>query len=111
MPTSDFTTMVATLLPTRSWSPSARPDLCDRPNRRQAEHAGAGVGIHAADGCRFRTRHRPAGRRHAQRRAEERFWRRGRALFAAVAAVTSTLGALLFVWAARSIRGDIQRAS
>ena len=42
---------------------------------RQAEHAGAGVGIHAADGCRFRTRHRPAGRRHAQRRAEERFWR------------------------------------
>jgi hypothetical protein len=27
------------------------------------------------------------------------------------AAVTSTLGALLFVWAAQSIRGDIQRAS
>src|SRR4051794_10546063 len=27
------------------------------------------------------------------------------------AAVTTTLGALLFIWAARSIRGDIQRAS
>jgi len=26
------------------------------------------------------------------------------------AAVTSTLGALLFIWAARSIRADIQRA-
>jgi hypothetical protein len=27
------------------------------------------------------------------------------------AAVTTTLGALLFVWAARSIRGDTQRAT
>ena len=27
------------------------------------------------------------------------------------AALTSTLGALLFIWAARSIRADIQRAS
>jgi hypothetical protein len=27
------------------------------------------------------------------------------------AAVTTTLGALLFVWAARSIRGDIKRAT
>ncbi len=27
------------------------------------------------------------------------------------AAVTTTLGALLFVWAARTIRGDIERAS
>jgi hypothetical protein len=27
------------------------------------------------------------------------------------AAVTTTVGALLFIWAARSIRGDIQRAS
>jgi hypothetical protein len=27
------------------------------------------------------------------------------------AAVTSTVGALLFIWAARSIRGDIERAS
>jgi hypothetical protein len=27
------------------------------------------------------------------------------------AAVTSTVGALLFIWAARSIRGDVERAS
>ncbi len=63
---------------------SSRPDLCDRANRRQAEHAGAGIRHHAADGRRIWPGRRAAGGRHAQRRAEERFWRPGRAVFAAV---------------------------
>jgi len=50
----------------------------------KAEHAGAGIRHHAADSRRIRPGRRTAGGRHAQRRAEERFWRPGRAVFAAV---------------------------
>ena len=85
MLTPDFTTMVAALA--RDLVPgrlSSRPDLCDRADRCKAEHAGAGIRHHAADGRRIRPGHRPARGRHAQRRAEERFWRPGRAVFAAV---------------------------
>jgi len=60
----DFTTMVATLAATSflvgfQLGPIfAIAQTVAKPSMR-----GAGVGIHAADGCRFRTRHRPAGHR------------------------------------------------
>jgi hypothetical protein len=54
---------------------------------------------------------RPARGRHAQRRAEERFGAQAVRYSLLSAAVTTTVGALLFIWAARSIRADIQRAS
>ena len=85
MLTPDFTTMVATLAATSflvgfQLGPIfAIAQTVAKPSMRALASR-----IHAADGGRFRTRHRPAGRRHAQRRAEERLWRRGRALFAAV---------------------------
>ena len=85
MLTSDFTTMVAALaadlVPGRL---SSRADLCDRADRGQAEHAGAGLRHHSVDRDLFRPGRRPARGRHDQRRAEERLWRQCRALFAAV---------------------------
>mgnify|MGYP003693544687 CR=1 FL=1 len=85
MLTSDFTTMVAALAPTSflvgfHLGPIfAIAQTVAKPSMRALASA-----HHAADGRRFWPGRRPARGRHAQRRAEERFRRPGRALLAAV---------------------------
>ena len=86
MLTSDFTTMVAALAATSVRALRSRGQL-------QSQACGR----------------RPAGRRHARRCAEERFWRPSRELFAAVGGGYDHGGGRC--WAAGSIRSDIQRAS
>ena len=89
---------------------SSRADLRHRADRGPAQHAGAGLRHHSVDRDLLRPGRRSAGGRHDQRRAEERFGADAVRYSLLSAAVTTTLGALLFVWAAASIRGDIKRA-
>ncbi|WP_456681611.1 spinster family MFS transporter [Bradyrhizobium sp. USDA 3311] len=95
----------------------SRADLRYRADRGKAEHAGAGLRADRAHRHLLRPGRRPAGRRHGQRCPQRQLWCKGSYGADAVrysllsAAVTTTLGALLFVWAARTIRDDIGRAA
>ena len=88
-----------------------RPDLCDRADRRQAEHARARFRDHPVDATCFGQGIGPLAVGMLNDALKNDYGANAVRYSLLSAAVTTTLGALLFIWAARSIRADIERAS
>ena len=88
----------------RYWHPvGLATDATDIPRKVRA--------LGCADRNLLRPGHRPAGGRRDQRWLKNDYGANAVRYSLLSAAVTTTLGALMFVWAARTIRGDIKRAA